>query len=125
VLLNLTSEEIEKINGRTPIYYNKVKKDQDLLQKKGRGKLEKDMLSKVSIPIPENYLETLPIETPNLKIDRSTLPTIGCYTILNSHNKLNCADISQDGSVVACGFKDGSITLWVTDKEMVTEINGK
>ncbi len=126
VLLNLTGEEVEKINGKTTIYYNKIKKDQDMLMKRARGqKSEKSSLSKVMIPVPENYLEYMPLETPNLKLDKANLPTIGCFTILNSHNKLNCADIATDGSITACGFKDGSVTVWVFDKNMKIEINGK
>jgi hypothetical protein len=125
VLLNLTGEEVEKINGKTSIYYNKIKKDQDIIVKRGRGRSEKSSLSKVIIPVPENYLEYMPLETPGLKLDRNNPPTIGCFTILNSHNKMNCADITTDGSIVACGFKDGSISVWVIDKDMKIDINGK
>ena len=125
VLLNLSGEELDKINGKTSIYYNKIKKDQDILAKKGRGRGEKNSLSKVLIPVPENYLEYMPIETPNLKIDKANLPTIGCFTILNSHNKLNCADVTNDGGIIACGFKDGTITVWITDKDMKIDIDGK
>jgi hypothetical protein len=125
VLLNLTGEELEKINGKTTIYYSKLKKDQDLqLKAKGKAKGEKNSLSKVIIPIPDSYIEYMPLDVPNLKIDRNNLPTIGCFTILNSHNKMNCADISSDGSIVACGFKDGTITVWINDKEMNIDING-
>ncbi len=125
MLLNLTGEELEKINGKTTIYYSKLKKDQDLqLKTKGKGKGEKNSISKVIIPIPDSYIECMPLEIPNLKIDRNNLPTIGCFTILNSHNKMNCADISSDGSIVACGFKDGSIIVWINDKDMIIDING-
>ena len=124
VLLNLTGEELEKINGKTSIYYNRIKKDQDLQQKKGRGRSDKNNLAKVVIPVPENYLEYMPLETPNVKIDKSNPPTVGCFTVLNSHNKLNCADMTADGSIIACGFKDGTINVWVIDKDMNIEING-
>jgi hypothetical protein len=124
VLLNLSGEEIEKINGKTSIYTNKLRKDQEMQVKKGKGKGDKNNLAKVMIPIPENYLEHMPMEVPNLKIDRVGLPTIGCITILNSHNKMNCADMTTDGGIMACGFKDGSITVWVMDKEMNIDING-
>ncbi len=77
------------------------------------------------IPVPENYIEYMPLETQNIKIDKTNQPTIGCYTILNSHNKMNCADISADGSIIACGLKDGIINVWITDKDMNIEINGK
>jgi hypothetical protein len=94
------------------------------MKAKGKGRGEKNTLSKVLIPIPENYLEYMPMETPNLKIDKNNLPTIGCFTILNSHNKLNCADMSVDGGLIACGFKDGTITVWAIDKDLPIDING-
>ena len=65
------------------------------------------------------------MDNANLKLDKtSNDPTIGCFTILNTQNKMNCADMSQDGGLVACGFKDGSIMVWVIDKEMEIEITG-
>jgi hypothetical protein len=125
VLLNLTGEELEKINGKTTIYYNKLKKDQELqLKTKGKGRGDKNSLSKVIVPIPDSYIEYMPLEVPNLRIDKNNLPTIGCFTILNSHNKMNCADVTIDGSIVACGFKDGTITVWINDKDMILDING-
>lgn len=123
VLLNLSGEEVEKINGRTTIYYNKVKKEGIEQVKgtgKGRGRGEKASLSKFMIPVPESYYENMPLETVSLKIDRN--PNIGCFTLLNTFNKMNCGDICIDGSIVACGYKDGSIMIWVTDKNMKINI---
>jgi hypothetical protein len=125
VLLNLTGDELDRINGKTSIIYSKLRKDQEIQTKRGRGRGDKQGVSRVIIPLPENYLEYLPIETPNLKIDKTNLPTIGCFTILNTHNKLNCADVTQDGSVIVCGFKDGTITVWIINPEMKVEIDGK
>jgi hypothetical protein len=128
VLLNLTGDEIEKINGRTNIYFNKIKKDNDILQNKpakGRGRGERAALDKVKIPIPESFIENMPIENVTAKQERSISdPTIGCFTILNTQNKMNCADMSQDGAIVACGFKDGLIFVWVIDRDMDIEITG-
>jgi hypothetical protein len=121
VLLNLTGEEVEKINSKTAIYYNKIKRDQELNKPKGKGvKGEKNTLSKVLIPIPEAYYENIPIETANLKVEKN--PNIGCLTLLNTHNKMNCADMTQDGGIIVCGFKDGSIMIWVIDKEIDIDI---
>jgi hypothetical protein len=54
VLLNLTGDEMDKINSKTSIYCSKIKKDMDLqIKGKGKAKGEKLMLSKVIIPIPE------------------------------------------------------------------------
>ena len=54
VLLNLTGDEMDKINSKTSIYCSKVKKDMDLqIKGKSKSKGEKLTLSKVMIPIPE------------------------------------------------------------------------
>jgi hypothetical protein len=74
------------------------------------------------IPIPEIYFDNLPLENTSIKINKN--PTIGCITLLNTHNKLNCADMSADGGVIACGFKDGSIMIWVIDKDIDLDLSG-
>ncbi len=124
VLLNLTGEEVEKINSRTAIYYNKIKRDNEALNKtRGRaGKNDKNTLSRYLIPIPEAYFDSLPLENTSLKINKN--PSIGCITLLNTNNRMNCADMSVDGGVIACGFKDGSIMVWVIDKEIDLDISG-
>lgn len=92
---------------------------------KGKAKGEKNTLAKYLIPIPESYFDNLPIEQVNLKIEKNANITIGCFTLLNTHNKMNCADMTADGSILTCGFKDGSIQVWITDKDLVLDINGK
>ena len=77
------------------------------------------------IPISESYFDNVPLENVNLKIEQNSNVNIGCFTLLNTHNKMNCADMTCDGSILACGFKDGSIQVWITDKDMVIDINGK
>jgi hypothetical protein len=113
---------VEKINSKTTIYYNKIKRDNEILTKtKGRGnKFDKNALARVIIPIPEAYFDNQPIDNVSLKIDKN--PHIGCLTLLNTHNKMNCADMSLDGGIIACGFKDGSIMIWVIDKELDIDI---
>jgi hypothetical protein len=37
---------------------------------------------------------------------------------------MNCADITNDGSIIAFGFKDGVILVWILDNDMQLEING-
>ena len=70
-------------------------------------------------------MENIPLETNNLKIDKANLPTIGCFTILNTQNKMNCADMTNDGSIIAFGFKDGIVLVWILDNDIKLEINGK
>ena len=36
--------------------------------------------------------------------DKNNPPTIGCFTLLHSYNKVNCVDISKNGELIACGY---------------------
>ena len=96
-----------------------------MLKLKSKGRTEKNTLGKYLIPIPESYYDNVPLEQVNLKIDKSANITIGCFTLLNTHNKMNCADMTCDGSILACGFKDGSIQVWIIDKDITIDVNGK
>lgn len=119
-----SSEEIEKINSRTQIYYNKpTKEEMENANKKLRNRSDdKNALAKVLIPYPDNYYDFPPIDSSCLKIDKNNPPSIGCFTVLNCNNKLNCADLSKDGGIIACGFKDGCVMVWVIDNEIPIEI---
>lgn len=124
IVLDLTSEEIDDINSNTNFYHGLIKKDNDSLQKIAkRGKSEKGAQSKVLIPIPEQYYDSLALDNSCIKLDNNNPPTIGCYTILNSHNKMNCCDFTIDGTMIAIGLKDGPINLWVLDKDFPEDIS--
>ena len=123
LLLSNPAEDIEKINCRTQIYYNKVNKD--LIDSLSKGKSKKNydsLLSKIIIPFPETANEFINVEDNCLKINKTTPPTIGCFTLLNTFNKLNCIDMTNEGGIIACGFKNGEITVWVLDKNINIEI---
>lgn len=124
LLLNNSSEDIEKINCKTQIYYNKVNKDiiDNLSKGKGKGRNHDSLLSKIIIPFPETANEFINVEDNCLKINKTSPPTIGCFTLLNTNNKLNCIDMTNDGGIIACGFKNGEITVWVLDKNINIEI---
>ena len=124
LLLNNTSEDIEKINSRTQIYYNKINKDiiDNLTKAKKGGRNFDSLLSKIIIPFPENANEFLSMENNCLKINKTSPPTIGCFTLLNTNNKLNCIDMTNEGGIIACGFKNGEIIVWVLDKRINIEI---
>lgn len=32
--------------------------------------------------------------------------------------------MTNDGNILACGYKDGTIMVWITDKDMIIDING-
>ena len=126
VVLNLSADDLEKINSRTNIFPSKIKKDIDVnlnikLNKKNKG--EKTLLSKILIPIPEQYYDVQTFSFNTLKIDQTHPPTIGCFTVLNSHNKMNCCDISSDSGLIAVGLKDGQINLYLLDEHFPEDLD--
>lgn len=68
----------------------------------------------------------LPMPTISMEVERSALedlrnrarlgstalPSVSFYTFINTHNSLNCASISQDGSLIVGGFSDSSLKVW-------------
>ncbi|KAI3463531.1 hypothetical protein Pfo_020194 [Paulownia fortunei] len=70
---------------------------------------------------PELALPVIPIEVEHsiledlrnrVQLSSVALPSISFYTFINTHNSLNCASISHDGSMVAGGFSDSSLKVW-------------
>ena len=124
ILLNNSSEDIQKINSRTQIYYNKINKDiiDNLTKAKIRGRNYDSLLSRIIIPFPETANEFLNVDNNSLKINKKNPPTIGCFTLLNTNNKLNCIDMTNEGGIIACGFKNGEIIVWILDKNINIEI---
>jgi len=49
-------------------------------------------------------------------INSTHLPSICCYTFLNTNNSLNTLEISHNSSVVAAGFSDSLIRVWDLEK---------
>ncbi|KAF3663140.1 Transcription initiation factor TFIID subunit 5 [Capsicum annuum] len=47
-----------------------------------------------------------------VQLSNASLPSVSFYTFVNTHNGLNCASISHDGSLVAGGFSDSSLKVW-------------
>ncbi|KAH6761508.1 TBP-associated factor 5 [Perilla frutescens var. hirtella] len=47
-----------------------------------------------------------------VQLSSMALPSISFYTFINTHDRLNCASISHDGSMVAGGFSDSSLKVW-------------
>ncbi|KAL0397201.1 UNVERIFIED_CONTAM: Transcription initiation factor TFIID subunit [Sesamum calycinum] len=70
---------------------------------------------------PELPLPVIPIEVEQsiledlrnrVQLSSMALPSISFYTFINTHNSLNCASISHDGSMVAGGFSDSALKVW-------------
>ncbi|XP_057531482.1 transcription initiation factor TFIID subunit 5 [Amaranthus tricolor] len=51
-----------------------------------------------------------------VQLSSMALPSVSFYTFINTHNGLNCASISHDGSLVAGGFSDSSLKVWDMSK---------
>ncbi|XP_073122677.1 transcription initiation factor TFIID subunit 5 isoform X1 [Henckelia pumila] len=47
-----------------------------------------------------------------VQLSGGALPSVSFYTFINTHDGLNCASISNDGSLVAGGFSDSSLKVW-------------
>lgn len=115
ILIDLTSKDVENINCYSEVYTNIVKSEYDLSQKLSKkDKEDGGLFEKAYLPIPLQYYNHLPIDI-TLNIDEKNPPTVGCFTILNSHNKVYSSDFVDDLSMLAIGFKSGLIHLWYLD----------
>ncbi|KNA08699.1 hypothetical protein SOVF_160320 [Spinacia oleracea] len=74
---------------------------------------------------PELTLPAMPTEVEHsiledlrnrVQLSSVALPSVSFYTFINTHNGLNCASISHDGSLVAGGFSDSSLKVWDMSK---------
>ncbi|GFQ06474.1 transcription initiation factor TFIID subunit 5 [Phtheirospermum japonicum] len=65
---------------------------------------------KPELPLPEEVEHSILEDLRNrVQLSSMTLPSVSFYTFINTHNSLNCASISHDGSMVAGGFSDSSL----------------
>ncbi|XP_044464293.1 transcription initiation factor TFIID subunit 5-like [Mangifera indica] len=70
--------------------------------------------SELALPIMPTEVEQSFLEDLRNRVQLSSvaLPSVCLYTFINTHNSLNCASISHDGSLVAAGFSDSSLKVW-------------
>ena len=119
LLLNNSYEDIEKINIKAEIYCDKVNKD--IISKLSQEENKDSILNKIIIPFPEISNEAMKDKDYPLKINKTSPPNIGCFTLLNTNNKLNCIEMTNDGGIIVCGFKNGEIVVWVLDQNINIE----
>ncbi|KAL4181832.1 hypothetical protein AMTRI_Chr12g239440 [Amborella trichopoda] len=111
--------------GKSGVSLKKVKKDK-LLGATGKNiRTETSTVSvaprvKSELPLPvvpmeveHSFLEDL---RNRAQLGSSALPSVSFYTFINTHNSLNCASISRDGSLVAGGLSDSSVKVWDMSK---------
>ena len=120
LLLNNSYEDIEKINCKTEIYCDKVNKD--IISNLSKTENKDSTLNKIIMPLPEISNEVMNGKDNPLKINKTSPPNIGCFTLLNTNNKLNCIEMTNDGGIIVCGFKNGEIVVWILDQNINIEI---
>ncbi|XP_017461471.1 PREDICTED: transcription initiation factor TFIID subunit 5-like [Rhagoletis zephyria] len=71
------------------------------------------------IPLPEmkdadkmEKVKALRESSKRVPLNKDSLPSVCFYTILNAHNTVTCAEISEDSTMMAVGFTDSSIKVW-------------
>ncbi|GMH24473.1 hypothetical protein Nepgr_026316 [Nepenthes gracilis] len=70
--------------------------------------------SELPLPVMPTEIEHSILEDLRNRVQLSSvaLPSVSFYTFINTHNSLNCASISHEGSLVAGGFSDSSLKVW-------------
>ncbi|XP_047945491.1 transcription initiation factor TFIID subunit 5-like [Salvia hispanica] len=66
-------------------------------------------LPEIPVEVEQSILEDL---RNRVQLSSMALPSVSLYTFINTHDSLNCASISHDGSLVAGGFSDSSLKVW-------------
>lgn len=94
----------------------KPKKD-PLFSKKSKS--DPNAPSMDRIPLPElkdadklEKLKALREASKRVPLNKDSLPSVCLYSILNSHNSVTCAEISEDSYMMAVGFTDSSIKVF-------------
>ncbi|XVE71255.1 hypothetical protein DITRI_Ditri10aG0136100 [Diplodiscus trichospermus] len=107
--------------GKQGASTKKLKKDKAVNATAKSARPEANTTSAAPQVKPELTLPVMPTEVEQsiledlrnrVQLSSVTLPSVGFYTLLNTHNGLNCSSISHDGSLVAGGFSDSSLKVW-------------
>ncbi|GAY44330.1 hypothetical protein CUMW_081340 [Citrus unshiu] len=104
--------------GKQGASIKKLKKDKAINATAKTSRLEANTVSTAPRVKPDLALPVMPTEVEQsiledlrnrVHLSSAALPSVSFYTFINTHNGLNCASISQDGSLVAGGFSDSSL----------------
>ncbi|KAH9760369.1 transcription initiation factor TFIID subunit 5 [Citrus sinensis] len=107
--------------GKQGASIKKLKKDKAINATAKTSRLEANTVSTAPRVKPDLALPVMPTEVEQsiledlrnrVHLSSAALPSVSFYTFINTHNGLNCASISQDGSLVAGGFSDSSLKVW-------------
>lgn len=90
-----------------------------ILQRKSIVEPEEKMPPRDRIPLPKFKEQDITMEISNfqelreqIKLSRSELPSIGCYTFHNSHDAITNIRFSHDSTLVSAGSDDSIIKIW-------------
>jgi len=94
----------------------KPKKD-PLLSKKSKSDPNAPSIDRIPLPELKDSdkllkLKALREASKRLALSKDQLPSAVFYTVLNSHQGVTCAEISDDSTMLACGFGDSSVRIW-------------
>ncbi|KAM3375331.1 transcription initiation factor TFIID subunit 5 isoform X1 [Capsicum galapagoense] len=107
--------------GKQAAPLKKLKKDKVGVATGKSSRTESSTVTTAPRVKPELALPAIPAEVElsiledlrnRVQLSNASLPSVSFYTFVNTHNGLNCASISHDGSLVAGGFSDSSLKVW-------------
>lgn len=107
--------------GKQGAPLKKLKKDKVGIATGKSSRTESSTVTTAPRVKPELALPAIPVEVElsiledlrnRVQLSNASLPSVSFYTFVNTHNGLNCASISHDGSLVAGGFSDSSVKVW-------------
>ncbi|KAK4375211.1 hypothetical protein RND71_005888 [Anisodus tanguticus] len=107
--------------GKQGASLKKLKKDKVGVATAKSSRTEGSTVTTAPRVKPELALPAIPTEVEHsiledlrnrVQLSNAALPSVSFYTFVNTHNGLNCASISHDGSLVASGFSDSSLKVW-------------
>lgn len=94
----------------------KPKKD-PLLSKKSKSDPNAPAIDRIPLPELKDAdkllkLKALREASKRLPLSKDQLPSAVFYTVLNSMQGVTCAEISDDSTMLACGFGDSTVRIW-------------
>lgn len=57
-----------------------------------------------------------------VSLNKNYLPSICCYTVQNTYEGMTCSEISQDSSLLACGYNDSYIDIHSLTKNQLRKL---
>ncbi|CAB3366035.1 Hypothetical predicted protein [Cloeon dipterum] len=109
-------EEEEPDNGDDRPKKKKAKRD-PIFSKKSKTDPNAPMVDRMPLPELKDFdkqekVRALREASKRVNLGPETLPSICCYTLLNSPHSVTSAEFAEDSSMLAVGFSNSSIKVW-------------